>query len=67
MTFLDDPETVLATVTMPTREIEPEEVLEGAEAEGVEGAPAEQAPEGGSEAPAESEAPAAGGEGTTPG
>jgi large subunit ribosomal protein L25 len=31
VTFLDDPETVLATVTMPTRVEEPEEVLEEGE------------------------------------
>ena len=36
--FLDDPETVLATVTVPTRVEEPEEAAEGeaAEAEGEE-------------------------------
>ena len=67
VTYLDDPETVLATVTMPTRVVEPEEMLEAAEAEGVEAPPAEQAPEGGSEAPAEPDAAAAGGEGTVPG
>jgi large subunit ribosomal protein L25 len=53
VTFLDDlQETVIATITPPTREIEPEETLEeAAEAEG--GAPEdEQAPEGGAEAPA---------------
>lgn len=46
VTFLDDPdETVIATITAPTREVEPEEVAE--EAEGVEGeAEGEQAPEG---------------------
>jgi large subunit ribosomal protein L25 len=49
-TLLDDPETVLATVTMPTRVVEPEEMLEAAEAEGVEAPPAEEAAEGGSEA-----------------
>ena len=37
VTFLDDPETVLATVTVPMREEEPEEaVAEGEEAEGEE-------------------------------
>src|SRR5947208_117532 len=39
VTFLDDPETVLATLTMPTREVEPEEeeAVEGEEAaEGAE-------------------------------
>jgi large subunit ribosomal protein L25 len=48
-TFLDDPETVVATVTMPSRivEPEPEEVEEGEEV--PEG---EEAPEGAAEAPA---------------
>jgi large subunit ribosomal protein L25 len=52
--LLDDPEeTVLATVTLPTREVEPEpvegeEAAEGEEAEaGAEGAEAEAAAEGG--------------------
>ena len=49
-TLLDDPETVLATVTMPTRVVEPEEMLEAEEAEGVEAPPAEEAPEGEAEA-----------------
>jgi large subunit ribosomal protein L25 len=55
--FLDDPETVVATVTMPTRvvEPEPEEPEEGAEE--LEG---EEAPEGAAEAPAEPGAEAAG-------
>jgi len=44
-TLLDDPETVVATVTAPTRVVEPEEELEG-----------EEAAEG--EAPAEGEGPA---------
>jgi hypothetical protein len=49
-TYLDDPETVLATVTMPTRiiEPEPEEGEEGEEGEVPEG---EEAPEGAAEAP----------------
>ena len=52
-TFLDDPhETVLATVTAPTREVEPEETAEEA-AEGEGGAPDdEQAPEGAADEPA---------------
>ena len=51
VTYLDDAEeTVLATVTMPTREVEPEPE-EGEEGEVAEG---EEAPEG-----AEGEAPAA--------
>ena len=53
VTFLDDPETVVATLTVPTRVEEPEvEAAEGEEAEAAEG-----------EAPAEGEgAPAAEGE-----
>lgn len=63
--FLDDPESVLATVTLPTRVIEPE--VEAA-AEEVEGeAPAEGAPEAAAETPAESQAETAGGESTTEG
>jgi large subunit ribosomal protein L25 len=52
-TFLDDAhETVLATVTAPTREVEPEETAEEA-AEGEGGEPdAEQAPEGAADEPA---------------
>jgi large subunit ribosomal protein L25 len=51
VTYLDDPEeTVLATVTAPTRVIEPEEVEEEAE-EGVE-VEGEEAPEGEAEEPA---------------
>ena len=53
VTYLDDPEeTVLATVTMPTRIVEPEaEELEGAELpEGAEVPEGEEAPEGAAEA-----------------
>ena len=58
VTFLDDPETVLATLTMPTRVEEPEEELaEGEEGELEEG---EERPEG-----AEGEPPAAEGESGT--
>jgi large subunit ribosomal protein L25 len=57
-TVLDDPETVIANVTLPTRVEEPEEALEAGE-EGVEIPEGEQ-PEGGSEAPAEPDADAAG-------
>jgi large subunit ribosomal protein L25 len=64
VTLLDDPETVVATVTAPTREVEPEEALEGVEGEVPEG---EEAPEGGAEAPAEPEADAAGDQGTVEG
>src|SRR5947207_2424530 len=46
--FLDDPETVLATLTMPTRVEEPEEeVVEGEE--GEEGVPEGEAAEGAAE------------------
>jgi len=55
VTFLDDPETVLATLTMPTRVEEPEEEpVEGEEGE-LEGVAEEERPEGA----AEGEAPAA--------
>jgi large subunit ribosomal protein L25 len=61
VTLLDDPETPIASITLPTRVEEPEEMLEEGE-ELPEGAvPAgEEAPEGGSEAPAEPDADAAG-------
>src|SRR5438874_2115358 len=63
--YLDDPETVLATVTLPTRVEEPEvEVAEGEEIEGVEG---EEAPEGTAEGEAAPEAPAGAGEQGEPG
>jgi large subunit ribosomal protein L25 len=59
VTYLDDPdETVLATVTPPTK-IEEPEVEEEEEVEGEEAlAEGEEAPEGEAEAPAEGEAPA---------
>jgi large subunit ribosomal protein L25 len=62
VTLLDDPETVVATVTAPTREVLPEEVEE-AEAEEGEAVAGEE----GAEAPAESEGEAAGDQGTTEG
>ncbi len=68
--LLDDPESVVATVTMPTRVVEPEEeVLEGEEGEAVVGEePAEgEAAEGAGEAPADSEADGAGDQATTEG
>jgi large subunit ribosomal protein L25 len=58
VTLLDDPETVVATVTAPTREVAPEETLEGAEAEALTIDTAGETPEGGAEAPAEPEADA---------
>jgi large subunit ribosomal protein L25 len=44
--FLDDPETVLATLTMPTRVEEPEEEVEEGEEAELEGVPGEERPEG---------------------
>jgi large subunit ribosomal protein L25 len=68
VTLLDDAETVVATVTAPTREVEPEAVEGEEAAEGAEpAAEGEEAPEGGSEAPAEPGADAAGDQGTVPG
>jgi large subunit ribosomal protein L25 len=66
VTFVDDPEeTVLASVGLPTRVEEPEEVLEeGEEADVPEGA---EAPEGAADAPLEPGADAAGSSGTVPG
>ena len=72
VTYLDDPEeTVLATVTMPTRVVEPEpeepeEGEEGVEAEG-EVPEGEEAPEGAAEAAPEPGGDAAGEPGTTEG
>jgi large subunit ribosomal protein L25 len=59
VTLLDDPETVLATVTVPTRVEEPEEEAEEVE-EGEEG----EVPEGEAAPEAEGEAPAAAEEAT---
>jgi large subunit ribosomal protein L25 len=64
VTLLDDPDTVIATVTLPTRVVEPEETLEGAEAEALEALAEGETPEGGSEGPAEPGADAAGTQGT---
>jgi large subunit ribosomal protein L25 len=62
VTYLDDPEeTVLATVTPPTRIVEPEELEPE---EGVEVAEGEEPPEGEAEAPAEAESGAEGESGT---
>jgi large subunit ribosomal protein L25 len=65
VTYLDDPETVLATVQMPTRVEEPEEALEeGEEGELEEG---EERPEGAAEGEAAPDADAGGEPGTTEG
>ena len=53
VTLTDDPETVVATLTIPTRVEEPEEALaEGEEGE-LEGVPSEEQPEGAAEGGAE--------------
>jgi len=65
VTFLDDPETVLATLTMPTREVEPEEAV--TEEEGAEVPEGEEAPERAADQPAEPGADAAGEPGTVEG
>jgi large subunit ribosomal protein L25 len=70
VSFLDDPDTVVATLTAPTRAIEAEEAeaAEAAEGEAVEGEAAEGAEAGaGSEGPPEPAADAAGDPGTTEG
>jgi large subunit ribosomal protein L25 len=67
-TLLDDPETVLATVTPPTKVELPEEAVEEEEAEALEGeVPEGEEPEGAAEQPAESDGDAAGEEQTTEG
>jgi large subunit ribosomal protein L25 len=68
VTYLDDPEeTVLATVTMPTRVEEPEEVLAEGEEGALEGVPEEERPEGAAEGAIEPDADAASGESGEPG
>jgi hypothetical protein len=70
ITYLDNPEeTVLATVTMPTREVEPEEeVAEGEELPEGEVPEGEEAPEGAAEGGGPAEGDAGSGEqGTTEG
>jgi large subunit ribosomal protein L25 len=71
-TLLDDPEMVVATVTAPTKVVEPEpteEELAAMEAEGEEGEESTEgeAAEGAAGEPAEPEADAAGDQGTTEG
>src|SRR5919202_4441074 len=68
VTFVDDPEeTVLATVTLPTREVEPEEVTEEGEEVPEGEVPEEERPEGAADQPEEPAADAAGEQGTTEG
>jgi large subunit ribosomal protein L25 len=64
VTYLDDPEeTVLATVTLPTREVEPEEVTEEGEEVPEGEVPEEERPEGAADQPEESSADAGTAEG----
>jgi large subunit ribosomal protein L25 len=66
VTYLDDPETAIASVALPTLVEEPEEELaEGEEAEPL--AEGEEAPEGAAEAPSDAGGDAAGSPGTTEG
>ena len=68
VTILDDPEQVVATITAPTREVEPElteEELAAAEAEGAEGAEGEGEPGEGDEASGEAEADPSGDDGSS--
>lgn len=68
VTYLDDPETVLASVGLPTRVEEPEEVTEeGEELPEGEVPEGEEAPEGAAEGAAEPAADAASGEQGEPG
>jgi large subunit ribosomal protein L25 len=67
VTLLDDPETVLANVAIPTRVEEPEEALEEGEELPEGEVPTEEQAEGAAEGTAESEADAAGEPGTTEG
>jgi large subunit ribosomal protein L25 len=68
VTYLDDPdETVLATVTMPTRVEEPEPVVEEGEEAELEGVPEEERPEGAAEDAAEPSAGTGAGESGEPG
>jgi large subunit ribosomal protein L25 len=68
VTLLDDEETVLANVTVPTRVELPEEMVsEEEEAAAVEGLPPDQQPEGAADQPADADADAAGSPGTVEG
>jgi large subunit ribosomal protein L25 len=68
VTYLDDPEeTVLATVTMPTRVEEPEEVVEEGEEGELEGVEGEERPEDAAEGEAEPAADGGAGESGEPG
>lgn len=65
--LLDDPDAVVASVTMPTRVEEPEEAVTDEELAEGEGLPPEERPEGAAEGPAEPDADAAGDQGTVSG
>ena len=67
VTYLDDPETVLATVTMPTRVEEPEAELAEGEEGALEGVSDEERPDGAAEGDADPSASAGSGESGEPG
>jgi large subunit ribosomal protein L25 len=67
VTLLDDPETVVATLTAASREVAPEDQLDADEAAALEVESEGETPEGGADAPAEPEADAAGDQGTVEG
>jgi len=67
VTYLDDPETVLANVAQPRVEEEPEEAAEGEEGAVAEGEAPEGEAEAGAEGEGEPEAEASGDAGTTEG
>jgi large subunit ribosomal protein L25 len=67
VTFLDDPETVLATLTMPTRVEEPEAELAEGEEGALEGVPPEERPEGAADGASDAGGDAASGESGEPG
>lgn len=67
VTLLDDPETVIASVTQPTRVEVPEEILSEEEEAAAAEVPPEERPEGAADQPAEPDADAAGSPGTVSG
>ena len=67
VTLLDDEETVVATVSQPTRVEVPEEMVSDEEAAAAEELPPEQRPESAAGEPADPDADAAGEPGTAPG
>jgi large subunit ribosomal protein L25 len=67
VTLLDDEETVLANVTMPTRVEMPEEMLSEEEAAAIADLPPDQQPEGAADQPADADGDVAGSPGTVEG